>query len=266
MFSPSTPLCPPSPTCPLTCIALQASWPPTTTCFPNTHQPDKPAWAAIRVAQSGDWSYLHEIVYLRLLRCGVVQRTAIDRGVRSDFHTSPISQSRCGLPILPFTERIAEPIRPNQDGMNFHRLPSVLLVQRDRGESGNSRHPAARATTECAPICVPAPTCDLLNHAYGSDTPSAANTRDRRHDCRSDESRSNRRAPNSSAAARANEPWAGARKTVLPGILRPLRNHADADEPRPAAHAWRRQRKSNRAPPHLCAAMPAISNPPSLQV
>ena len=60
--------------------------------------------------------HVHQIVQFHAFRdAGVVERTAIDRGVRSDFHViANLHDPHLGkLPVLPLTKRVTETLRSN---------------------------------------------------------------------------------------------------------------------------------------------------------
>src|SRR5260370_28201137 len=96
-------------------------------------------------------SYLHEVVQLHAFRnAGVIQRTAINRGVRSDFHViANLNNPRLGeFPISPFSERIAETIPANhRSRMNLHAPPQAYscIQGHARANPAILANPTARA-------------------------------------------------------------------------------------------------------------------------
>src|SRR5260370_7967618 len=71
--------------------------------------------------------HVHKIVQLHAFRdARVIERPAIDRGVRSDFHiVGNLHNPRLGeFPVLPFPKRITETVRPNhRSAMNPYTPP-----------------------------------------------------------------------------------------------------------------------------------------------
>src|SRR5260370_35608495 len=118
----------------------------------------------------------------------VVERTAIDRAVRSDFYfVANLRDSRLRkFPVLPFTEGIAETIRPNhRAGMYLHAAPQAHAgIQRDaRVNAPILPDPAARANHRAsADLRARADVRIFANHDVWPDAHSRAEPPERRDD------------------------------------------------------------------------------------
>src|SRR5579862_2061814 len=136
-------------------------------------------------------SHVHQVIQLHPLRDSrVVQRTAINRRVRSNLHVVPnLHNSRLReFPVPPFSVRISKSIRAqHRPRMNLHTIPHphVRIQRHPRMQPAIVADPTARPNHAVRPdLCVLADACILANHRVRANARARSNLRQRCNDRR----------------------------------------------------------------------------------